>query len=79
MYFNVSSTDFKENKKEFINSTHIIFMMLNFPIRLLDYRSVGLAIGSPEQCCRLIKPKGLIRNLYNGKLTKENIKEIKDL
>ena len=70
MYFNVSSIDFKENKKKFRNFTHIIFMLPNLPIRLSDYRSVGLAIGSPEQCSRLIKPKGLIRNLYNGKLTK---------
>ena len=38
MYFN-----FEENKRNLQNPTHVIFML---PIRLSDYRAVGLAIGS---------------------------------
>ena len=40
-HFNVSSVNLKEIK-EFRNQTHIILML---PIRLSDYRAVGLAIG----------------------------------
>ena len=44
MYFYVASINLKENKK-FRNLMHIIFML---PMRLLDYQTVGLAIGSPH-------------------------------
>ena len=46
IFFNVSSVNLKGNKRKFRNLTHIIFML---PIRMLDYRSVGLYIELSDQ------------------------------